>query len=114
MNAPRLWPHLHAFWGWSPAQGDRVWRAICASRWSAVSDWRRQFCFHATLTLGHSPEAAARQLLHGLCAPQTLVDLLENLVREQRLDRSTATALEDALFVAVGPTGCWCDHKRSA
>jgi hypothetical protein len=50
-------------------------------------------------------------LLHTVCAPAYVVEVIEHLEREHLLPHIIAIGLEECVFNATDKNGRWCDHK---
>jgi len=78
------------------------WRALGHSRHARALAVRQ-----AVLLFDAAPVAEVYYLIHGVCAPQAVIKVLETLVEEGRLARSQATAIEEAVLGNVDREGEW-------
>jgi hypothetical protein len=61
----------------------------------------------AVLLFDAAPVAETYHLIYGICAPQTVIEVLEALVDEGQLLRRQATAIEEAVLCHVDRDGEW-------
>jgi len=61
----------------------------------------------AILLFDAAPVAEIYHLINGVCAPQSVIEVLEVLVNEGQLPRSQATAIEEAVLCNVDREGEW-------
>jgi hypothetical protein len=59
------------------------------------------------LFYGPSPMLEPRKLLHQVCSPAETVKVLEALVQEGRLERRTATRIEECILHYTNARGGW-------
>jgi hypothetical protein len=101
MRVPFPWAALARYWHLPPALVESSWRAFSRSRWHRPSALRRSIllfeCVHIDSTA----------FLEKTCAPAELVAAIEDLVRERRLPRATASALEECILAKTSKEGGW-------
>ena len=111
-TTPRLWLVLCCEeWGTPRTLAERTWQALQASRWTQPTALRQWVLVQFVVDPGHFRQTYS---------PLAVVDVLETLVKERRLTRRQASALEDYLLTTVTPEGAWrperghphADHAR--
>jgi hypothetical protein len=85
-----------------------LWQALCRSRWSEGQALKGVFHLHQH---GHSV-GYGLELLRGQLAPPRLIRVIEQLVKEGRLERQTASRVEEKILAHTDATGAWSSGKR--
>ena len=110
---PRFWVFLCKTWlGLSSDLAHAWWGALCRSRWTEARAFRE-----AVVRYDQHPAPAQRPLedkLHmsGWVAPEQLMALVEDLVREGCLLRREASTIQEAILAALDAAGAWCVEER--
>ena len=99
---PRVWGMLMDYWQVPASLAVTWWRALARSHHARALAVRQ-----AVLLFDAAPVAEAYHLVHGVCAPQAVIEVLEALVEERQLPRSSATAIEEAVLRNVDREGEW-------
>jgi hypothetical protein len=102
MRIPRILLDLSTFWGLSSSQTSHIWRALEQTNWSRPAGWKRALAAHGQIRV---PLRAV--LGDPRYAPYTVVNVVESLVREQRLTRAAAVPIEEHILAKVTDTGQW-------
>jgi hypothetical protein len=99
---PRVWGMLMDYWQVPASLAVAWWRALGRSHHPRALAIRQ-----AVLLFDAAPVAEAYHLVHGVCAPQAVMEVLEVLVDEGQLPRSQATATEEAVLRNIDREGEW-------
>jgi hypothetical protein len=100
---PKIWMVLCRFWRLPGGLTRAWWQAVSLAQWSRAQELRQQLLLFQTTTLG-----TPKHLIHAVCAPAKIVDVIEDLVREGRLSRATGTMVEKHVLRCVSKQGTWC------
>lgn len=101
---PPLVRCLGEVWHLERWQTQALWKALMSARWSQACELKRLLVYYNQLGAN---EARSQHVLETLCTPQHVLGILEALVQEKRLTRSTASQIEDALLRQVDARGQW-------
>jgi hypothetical protein len=99
---PRVWGMLMDYWQVPTSLAETWWWALGRSHHARALALRQ-----AVLLFDAAPVAEVYHLVHGVCAPQAVIEALEALVDEGQLPRSQATAIEEAVLRNVDREGEW-------
>ena len=99
---PCVWGMLMDYWQVPAALAVVWWQALSQSHHPRALAVRQ-----AVLLFDAAPVAEAYHLVYGICAPQTVIEVLEALVDEGQLLRRQATAIEEAVLCHVDREGEW-------
>lgn len=99
---PRVWGMLMDYWQVPTSLAVPWWRALGRSHHPRALAVRQ-----AVLLFDAAPVAEAYHLVHGVCVPQAVMEVLEGLVDGGQLPRSQATAIEEAVLRNVDREGEW-------
>src|SRR5262245_29642055 len=102
MRVPHTWQILARYWHVPPELAESSWRAFSRSRWSRPAALRRSILLFESVA-----NIDSDAFLERTCAPAELVVAIEDLVREQRLPRLKASALEECILVKTSKDGRW-------
>jgi hypothetical protein len=93
--------------GWlalSRTKTEQFWQALSASRWSRAATLKATVLGHEMLDVRVEQVTG---LYQGLMAPQELVSVLEDLVKESRLSPLVARTIEEAVLRQTDSEGQW-------
>ena len=99
---PCMWNMLMDYWQVPASLAVVWWQALSQSHHPRALAVRQ-----AVLLFDAAPVVEAYHLLHGVGAPQAVIEVLEALVDEGQLPRSQATAIEEAVLCHVDREGEW-------
>jgi len=93
---------LGAFWGVDDVQLRCLWQGLRRAKWQRATDWN-------AVMVGYErqPLTLHDLLPQGGCAPVVLLGLIEELVWERRLSRTTATQVQEQALACVDARGHW-------
>ena len=107
---PRVFRVCCDFWE-APWRLQNVWwAALSAACGSQACEWRHLLLLYQ----GAGSLIAPKHLLHDICAPRQVVGILEHLVEEGRLERRTATRIEEFILHYVNKQGGWYGGQQGA
>jgi len=91
--------------GLTRQQTEQWWRALQDATWSRPTALRHAVLARALL---REKQGTMRDFLTTQLAPKTLIDTLEDLIREQRLPAREARQIEEAVLQKMhGSSGLW-------
>jgi len=99
---PQVWDMLMDYWQVPGSLAMAWWQALGQSQHPRALAVRE-----GVLLFDAAPVAEAYHLVHGVCAPQAVMEVLEALVDEGQLPRSQATTIEEAVLRYVDSEGQW-------
>ena len=102
MTPPPLWPKLmFEWWQLTPADADRFWRALEASHYSRPTTLRHQFALPGSMAVD------VHHFVTQVLTPALAIGIVEDLVHEKRLSRSTANRIQVAMLEQINAHGVW-------
>jgi hypothetical protein len=102
LRVPNTFWRFADYWHLPAALTRAWWQALALSRYSQPRALRQ-----AWLLCEGTALADPASLVHQTCAPVEVCAVVEALVHEGRLDRRTATRLEEYLLARVTREGTW-------
>jgi hypothetical protein len=106
--APPAFGTIMQFMGVPVPLQRRLWQAVSSSRWSRVCEWRQVLGLFA-----HTRLLTSRHLLCDICRPAEMVMLIEELYKEKRLDRRSASQIQEHVFYHTTRHGEWYDGPKT-
>jgi len=103
---PRAYTVICDFCDFSRTQQQQLWHALIRATWSKAIGWKQHLWLYENTEL-----TSTETLLHTVCAPVYVVEVIEHLEREHLLPHIIAIGLEECVFNATDKNGRWCDHK---
>ena len=109
MRPPKTYQLLCAFWGFSQSQERLLWSVLARTSGVAATAFRQHLLFYNE---HRSTLPDAQHMLHQVCRPAHVLQVLELLWEEGLLSRRQTTQMEELVLTAVDRAGPWCDHQR--
>jgi hypothetical protein len=104
---PPLWLTLAQFWDLNTQQSRQTWAALYRARWSTAAAWRMTLAhFEGQHPALRSPERVFRFLAVNV-QPETVLGVIEALIREGLLSRQEGGQVEEKILGCVGREGDW-------
>jgi hypothetical protein len=93
---------LAEFWGLPAPLRRRLWQALSSARWSRATAWRVKLGMFTSLQM-----TPATTFMFTMCAPGDVITIIEDLYKERRLDRRSASSMQEYVLARTNRHCKW-------